>query len=48
MCVTTYVASPLRLPTPDRRIVAVIYRMAAAGVAGIAVRVDPGIPILAV
>jgi hypothetical protein len=47
MCVASFVASPMRFPTPERRIVAVTYRSAATGIPGIAVRVDPGIPILA-
>ena len=48
MCVASFVAASLRLSTPERRIVAVTYALAPAGIPGIAVRVDPGIPILAV
>jgi hypothetical protein len=47
MCVTSFVTSPMRLSTPERRIIAVTYPMGSAGAPGIAVRVDPGIPILA-
>jgi hypothetical protein len=48
MCVASFAAAPMRLSTPERRVVAVTYRIAAAGIPGIAGRVDPGIPILAV
>jgi hypothetical protein len=45
MCVASAMASPVRFANPERRIAIVVYRLDAAGTAGIAVRVDPGIPI---
>jgi hypothetical protein len=46
MCVATGMASPLRLANPDRRVANVVYRIDTTGIPGIAVRVEPGIPIL--
>lgn len=46
MCVASAPVSPLRLVGPERRVVAVVYRIDPAGIPGIAGYVEPGIPIL--
>lgn len=47
MCVANFVTPVLRLATPERRAIAVVYRIDATHRAGIAAPIDPGIPILA-
>src|SRR4051812_1884271 len=46
MCVASATVSPPRLANPERRVAAVVYLIDATGIPGIAVRVEPGIPIL--
>lgn len=45
LCAVSATVSPLRLAFPDRRVAAVVYRTDARGIAGVAGRVEPGIPI---
>jgi hypothetical protein len=48
MCVASLMQAPVHFATPLRRIVAVTYRSDVIDMSGIAIRIEPGIPILAV
>lgn len=47
LCLANFVAPLLRLATLERRTIPVIYRIHAVHMAGVAIPIDPGIPILA-